>query len=130
MKKIILTTVFLFVSFFGFAQGSDDWSSWLSTDDPGIKYKIVNWGKVSGDYSNNYWGLMFKNNYNEPVSFSYHPTVGGENPPTDYNYITTYKIEPDGVYSNDGTKATAILFKTNSISYKVYIKDVEVGDED
>lgn len=129
MRKYLLLPAIILQTTFLFGQTSADWSSWITHDCyKGIKYKIANWGKVSGDYSDNYWGIMFENTYSQPVSFSYHLSVGGENPPTDYNYTVTYKIQPGGTYSNDATKATAILFKSNSPNYGVYIKDVCLGD--
>jgi tetratricopeptide (TPR) repeat protein len=131
MKKIFLLTIVFFKMSFVFGQTSADWSPWITADCyKGIKYKVANWGKVSGDYSDYYWGIMFQNTYSQPISFSYHFSVGNENPPTKYNYTVTYQIEPGGVYSNDGTKATAILFKSSSTNYKVSITDVCVGNCD
>lgn len=129
MKKALLLIILGFQFMLGYGQTSADWGSWITADCySGIKYKTANWGKVSGDYSDYYWGLMFQNTYSQPVSFSYLLNVGDEKQPTKYNYTVTYKIEPGGVYSNDGTKATAILFKSSSSNYKIYIKDVCLGN--
>ena len=131
LKFFFLIAILLFQMSFVFGQTSADWSPWITADCyKGIKYKVANWGKVSGDYSDYYWGIMFQNTYSQPISFSYHFSVGNENPPTKYNYTVTYQIEPGGVYSNDGTKATAILFKSSSTNYKVSITDVCVGNCD
>ncbi len=116
MKKALLLIILGFQFMLGYGQTSADWGSWITADCySGIKYKTANWGKVSGDYSDYYWG-------------SYLLNVGDEKQPTKYNYTVTYKIEPGGVYSNDGTKATAILFKSSSSNYKIYIKDVCLGN--
>ena len=128
MKKYLLLAAVLLQATFLFGQGSN-WGGWITHDCyKGIKFKIVNWGKVAGPGYDNYWGLIFQNTYSQPVSFAYHLSVGGENPPTQYNYSVTYKIKSGGIYNNDGNKETALLFKSNSENYVIYIKDVCLGD--
>ena len=95
----------------------------------GISYKVMNWGKVSGELSDNYWGIVFKNNYTQSVSFSYKLSVGGEQY-AGGGYNVTYKIKPGGIYNNDGSKLTGMLFKSNSDEYTVSITDLCFGDED
>ena len=43
----------------------------------GIKYKVKNTGKFSGDTTNYSWWIMFTNTYKKPVAFSYRLLVGG-----------------------------------------------------
>ena len=86
----------------------------------GIKYKVKNAGKFTGDDKSYSWWIMFTNTYDKPVAFSYRLVVGG----VQYaggSFGRTYTLKPGESYTNDWGSLKAMLFASNSDKYEVEI---------
>ena len=95
----------------------------------GIKYKVKNTGKFSGDTTNYSWWIMFTNTYKKPVAFSYRLLVGG----TQFGggtFLRTYTLKPGESFTNDWGSLKAMLFPSSSDKYEVEIKEVCFNDDD
>ena len=95
----------------------------------GIKYKVKNAGKFTGDDKSYSWWIMFTNTYDKPVAFSYRLVVGG----VQYaggSFGRTYTLKPGESYTNDWGSLKAMLFASNSDKYEVEIKELCFGGND
>ena len=94
----------------------------------GIKYKVKNTGKFSGDTTNYSWWIMFTNTYKKPVAFSYRLLVGG----TQFGggtFLRTYTLKPGESFTNDWGSLKAMIFPSSSDKYEVEIKEVCFNDD-
>ena len=120
MKKIFLLIVILFSNKIILAQ-----KKWVFENQPcfnQIKVAIINHG-YSKDAGGYLWGVAVKNTSSKSLQVSYRLIIGGESYAGGGFQVTRY-LSPGEVWEDGGSLFTALLFKSNSTSYNLIVKDL------